>query len=135
MMRSPIVSTTLGWLSPLLLVLSGFLLLRGHHEPGGGFSGGLVLALVILLEAKVRGCEAARRLLRAPPAAWIATGLGLALISGCLGLVLGDPYLAARWVSIGDSIKLGTPLLFDVGVFALVAGVVSSLVLPLMEAD
>ncbi|MFN3336496.1 MAG: MnhB domain-containing protein [Thermomicrobium sp.] len=41
---SVILRTAVRWISPLLLLFSLFLLLRGHHEPGGGFSGGLVAA-------------------------------------------------------------------------------------------
>ena len=43
-MTSLILRTTTRFVLPLLLLFSVFLLVRGHHEPGGGFSGGLVAA-------------------------------------------------------------------------------------------
>ena len=133
MIRSPVVTSTVSWLTPLLLVMALFLLLRGHHEPGGGFAAGLVAAMVVLLEGQVRGAGQARRLLRGPPHRWIAIGLGLALISGVPALVAGDPFLAARWTTVAG-VKLGTPLIFDLGVFALVTGVVATVALPLLGA-
>ncbi|MDA3962126.1 MAG: Na(+)/H(+) antiporter subunit B [Planctomycetota bacterium] len=134
MIRSPIISTTLSWLSPVLITVALFLLLRGHHEPGGGFAGGLIAGLVVILEGSTRGVARARQILRLPPRLWMALGLGAALASGLPGLLSGQAFMTAAWFSIG-TLKLGTPLLFDLGVFALVTGVTASLALPLMEDE
>jgi multisubunit Na+/H+ antiporter MnhB subunit len=47
-MPSLVLRTTTRLLLPLLLVFSVFLLLRGHNAPGGGFVGGLVVALLLI---------------------------------------------------------------------------------------
>ncbi|MEB3735262.1 MnhB domain-containing protein [Halopseudomonas pachastrellae] len=41
--------------------------------------------------------------------------------AGVFGLVSGAPYMSSLWVELGG-LKLGTPLLFDVGVFLTVFG-------------
>lgn len=111
---------------PLAAVLGAtslWLLWRGHYLPGGGFIGGLVAAsgLVFLLLTFGRGRT--RTLLRARPASFLAVGLALAAGAGLFGLATGRPFLTAAWATPGG-VSLGTPLLFDVGVFLTVLGAV-----------
>ncbi|MDJ0788640.1 MAG: Na+/H+ antiporter subunit B [Myxococcota bacterium] len=131
-MSSVILRTAARYMMPLLLLFSVFLLWRGHHEPGGGFAGGLVAATAFVLVAFSEGPAAARRSL--PISTWtlIPIGLGLSSVSALLPLLQGLPPLTGLWLP-GD--KLGTPLLFDAGVYATVLGVVASVLLALMEEE
>lgn len=79
--------------------------------------------------APARADEGSRkpsRVLRLEPMYLIGTGLLLAASSGLLGLFSGDPYMSARWADFYLPIlgKPGTPILFDLGVYLLVVGVV-----------
>jgi multisubunit Na+/H+ antiporter MnhB subunit len=124
-------------LMPLLLLYSLFLVWRGHNSPGGGFVGGLVAASAFVLYSLTAGVAASRRALRLDPSTLLSLGLGIALLSGLPGVVLGRPYLSAVWGSLelGTArLWLGTPLLFDVGVFLAVMGVVLTIVFTLTEA-
>lgn len=134
-MTSVILSTAIRLLLPLLLLFSVFILLRGHNEPGGGFVGGLVAAAAIALYALAEGVERARRLLKLNPRTLITSGLTLALTSGILPLLLGQPLLTGLWLPSSVPVlgHLGTPLLFDMGVYLLVAGMALLIVLSLME--
>lgn len=134
-MTSVILSTAIRLLLPLLLLFSVFMLLRGHNEPGGGFVGGLVAAAALALYALAEGAEEARRLLKFDPRALIVAGLTLALVSGILPLLLGQPLLTGLWFPYPVPVleHLGTPLLFDLGVYLLVAGMALLIVLSLME--
>src|SRR4029079_1978652 len=85
--RLVILPTAARFLLPLLLLFSLFLLVRGHNEPGGGFSGGLVAASAYVLYGFAYGAAEARRVLPADPRALIGAGLLLAVASGCLGLL------------------------------------------------
>jgi multicomponent Na+:H+ antiporter subunit B len=122
----------------LMLLLSLFLLGRGHNAPGGGFIGGLVAAAAFLLHLLAAGPVEARRALRIPPAAVAATGLLVALLAGLLAAAAGGPFFAGLWW-IGDAgaggkgLALGTPLLFDLGVYLVVLGTVVAAVLALEE--
>jgi len=136
-MRSIILSTVIRLLLPLLLIFSVFLLLRGHNEPGGGFVGGLVASAAIVLYALAEGVEKARRLLKIEPRLLIGGGILVALVSGTLPLLFGKPFLTGLWLPwilpvLGHA---GTPLLFDLGVYLLVAGMVLMIVLSLMEEE
>lgn len=134
-MTSVILSTAIRFLLPLLLLFSVFMLLRGHNEPGGGFVGGLVAAAALALYALAEGAGEVRRLLKFDPRALIVAGLTLALISGILPLLIGLPFLTGLWFSSPLPVlgHLGTPLLFDLGVYLLVAGMALLIVLSLME--
>ena len=136
-MRSMILVTTTALLTPLLLLFSIFLLLRGHYEPGGGFVGGLVAASAFALAAYAQGPLAARRLLRIAPTALIGVGLLVAVASGLVALFAAEPFLEGRWGGAKLPVlgRPGTPLLLDVGVYFVVLGTVLTVVLSLLEVE
>lgn len=134
-MYSLILATAARGLMPLLLVFSVFVLLRGHNEPGGGFIGGLCAAAAFALYALAHDAAAVRRLLRVEPTRLMAAGLATALGAGLSGLLVGRPFLSGLWDDTPLPVlgKLGTPVVFDVGVYLVVVGVVLSILLPLLE--
>jgi multicomponent Na+:H+ antiporter subunit A len=128
---SSIFRTAARLLMPLLLLFSVFLLLRGHNEPGGGFVGGLVAAAAFALYSIAFGVERARKALLVRPLTLLGAGLLAALLSGLPGVLQGRPFLSALWAP--GPMAVGTPALFDVGVFLVVAGVVLMMVFSLAE--
>jgi multicomponent Na+:H+ antiporter subunit B len=134
---SLILRTATRLILPLALLLSIFLLVRGHNAPGGGFIGGLVAATAFALYAMGSGVAAARRLLRTDPHPLVGTGLLLALGSGVPALVAGRPFMAGLWTSLPlpglGTVAVGTPLLFDLGVYLLVVGAALMILLTLAE--
>ena len=125
-------------LIPLLLLYAVFLLWRGHNAPGGGFVGGLVASAAFVLYTLTAGVAASRRALRVDPSSLLSVGLGIALLSGIPGLLAGRPFMTAAWTTLrlgSLGLPLGTPLLFDVGVFLAVTGVVLTIVFTLAEAS
>ena len=135
-MTSLILRTATRFLMPLLLLFALFLLFRGHNEPGGGFVGGLVVAAAFVLYAIAYGVGAARRALLVDPSTLLGTGLLVALGSGIPAVLRGRPFLTAIWMKVGIEpavLEVGTPLVFDVGVFLAVIGVVLTIVFTLAE--
>jgi len=129
--NSPIFRTAARLLMPLLLLFSVFLLLRGHNQPGGGFVGGLIAAAAFALYAIAFGVQRARQALLVRPMTLLGAGLLIALISGLPSVLRGQPFLTALWLS--GPVAVGTPALFDVGVFLVVAGVVLMMIFSLAE--
>lgn len=128
-----VILTTVGRAAIILMaIFSIYLLLRGHNNPGGGFVGGLVAASAVLLYAIANGVPEARRLLRVDPRTIALVGVGVALAAGVLATIEDAPFLTGVW-SFPGGLPLGTPLLFDVGVFLVVLGAVATLVLALEE--
>ena len=135
-MTSSILQTATRLLMPLLLLFAVFLLLRGHNQPGGGFVGGLVVSSSFVLYSIAFGVEAARRALLVRPATLLGSGLLVALASGLPGVFAGRPFMSAVWTTVGvgsAALDVGTPLVFDVGVFLAVVGVVSTIAFTLAE--
>ncbi|MGL6161550.1 MnhB domain-containing protein [Microbulbifer sp.] len=126
-MNSPILQSATRILTPLILLFSIYMLLRGHNEPGGGFIAGLIAAAALILFAMAWGADAAQASLRIAPAGLAAVGALLAGASGVAGAVLGRAPFSGLWlfVSGGDGDKglpLSTVLLFDIGVYLTVLG-------------
>jgi multicomponent Na+:H+ antiporter subunit A len=118
-------------LMPLLLLFALFLLMRGHNQPGGGFVGGLVAAAAFALYAIAFGVEQARRALLVNPLVLLGSGLLIAAASGLPAVIGGRSFLSAVWVSWPAA--LGTPVVFDIGVFLVVTGVVAMMIFSLAE--
>ncbi len=128
--------------APLLLwvpmIVSLYLLIRGHNDPGGGFVGGLVASAGLVFHAIARGQAAALRAMLLPPATWCGIGLLVAAGSGLLAWL--DPaagYLTHRWwfADVGVTLPLGTALVFDVGVYLTVIGTVTAMAIALLGEE
>src|SRR5687767_4332172 len=135
-MTSSVLQTATRLLMPLLLLFALFLLFRGHNAPGGGFVAGLVVAAAFVLHAMAYGMAASRRALLVPPPLLLPIGLSIAVISGVPAVVLGQPFMTGVWTTISAGpvqMAVGTPLLFDVGVFLAVIGVVLTIVFTLAD--
>ncbi len=136
-MTSIILRTATRYMFPPLLVFSIYLLLRGHQYPGGGFVGGLFAGSAFALYALAFGVATARKILRLDPRDITAAGLAIALLSGLPALLCGHPFLTGTWWKVpvrpGVTIDLGTPVIFDIGVYFVVLGVLLTLVFSLAE--
>jgi multisubunit Na+/H+ antiporter MnhB subunit len=121
-------------LGPAVMVAAA-IIVKGYTDVGDGFSAGVIVALAIALRYVTLGIERTERSLRvlahAPVIA--AGGLLLALAVGFLPVAAGDPPFTHRPAPGADVVKLGTlelisAVVFDVGVFLLVCGVLVTLV-------
>jgi multicomponent Na+:H+ antiporter subunit B len=135
-MSSIILRTAARTLQPVLLLYAVFLLLVGHNEPGGGFVGGLVASAAVSLYAITHGVKTARHLIPFEPRTLIACGLSIALASGVLSLFGRQPFMTGQWLNLSpNGPAIGTPLLFDVGVFVLVIGAALLMILSLAAEE
>jgi multicomponent Na+:H+ antiporter subunit B len=132
-MNSLILRTLAPFITLLMMVFSIFVTLRGHNAPGGGFIGGLLAASGIALHALAFGVEPTRRRLRLHPLSIAAIGLILSAASGLASAFYGVPYMTGLWFDIG--IDVSTVMSFDLGVYFVVLGAFSSILLALQEKD
>ena len=134
-MYSFILATATRYLLPLLLLFSIFLLVRGHNEPGGGFVGGLAASAAFALYAIASGVESTRRMFWFHPRTILGVGLIVATSAGFISLAWDLPYLTGVWSTLEVPVigKPGTPLMFDIGVYLVVVGMVLMIVCELAE--
>ena len=133
---SLILKTSARYLLVTALMLSVFVLLRGHNEPGGGFIGGLLGAAGFAFYGIAFGQRATYRVLRLHPLALCGWGLLLGLGSGLPALLsFSEPFLTHFWLPWYPipGLSIGTALIFDVGVYLVVLGFVLGFLLPFME--
>lgn len=136
-MSTLILKTATRFLLPLLLLISLFILLRGHNQTGGGFVGGMFAAAAFALYAIAYGVPAAERVLWVESRLLIGAGLLAALVSGLPAVFQAAPFMSAAWTSVDvpelGPLALGTPILFDVGVYLVVLGITLTIILALVE--
>ncbi len=111
---------------PFSVLLAAFFYLRGHNLPGGGFIGGLVLALGLLLQAVAHGQRWMAERASLDYRSWMGWGLLLAVGTGIASFGFGAPFLTSTYdypwlVGIGG-IPLASASMFDAGVFLVVVG-------------
>ncbi|GAA4866988.1 Na+/H+ antiporter subunit A [Actinomycetospora straminea] len=113
---------------PTMMVVSVYFLFAGHNAPGGGFAGGLVAGLALTVRYVAGGRYELGEAV--PVDAGLLLGLGL-LCAGGTGvgaLLLGGEVLQTAVVE-GDvpvlgHVKFVTSLIFDIGVYLIVVGLV-----------
>lgn len=137
--RSILLDEAERWLFRLILLVSLFLVARGHNAPGGGFIGGLVAGAAFALRHLSGRRSAADLCGRLRPAALlglgaaVATGTALApLLSG--GALLESAVWSADWPVVG-AFKLVSAAVFDVGVYLAVIGFVLTVLVVMGEPD
>jgi len=144
---SKLLQTSTPWISTSLFLLSLMIYWRGHQLPGGGFVGGLVASTGLVLHALGRGTLEARQILLLPPEKVSLIGLLVAIFSAWLGPLTNGSFFQGVWseeilVNLSSSMDLavrtpalGSPMLFDLGVYLVVLGFVSSMFLKWLEVE
>ena len=108
-------------LVPALLVVSAVLFWRGHNEPGGGFIAALVASVAVALHYLAQPSDVTV----GPPAlprVLIGGGVLVALGTGLVGLTAGSFLEPLSGYVLGT--KLSSSLVFDLGVYSAVLGLV-----------
>ena len=113
-------------LMPITSLIAFYFFFRGHNLPGGGFVGGLIFATGVITQFIISGMLWVESKSRIRPQNWLAVGLLLAGVAGVLPMLYGLPFLSAMvWEPVlpfYGKLHFSTVLLFDLGVFALVVG-------------
>jgi multicomponent Na+:H+ antiporter subunit A len=142
--RSIIFEVVTRLLFPVMILTSLFFLFSGHNNPGGGFAGGLITGLALTIRYLAGGRYELDE--AAPVDAGRVLGVGLltaglsslapVLVGGRIGqsfdIVINAPYLSylpTPWgtITLMGEIHFVTSLIFDIGVYLVVIGVMLDL--------
>ncbi|EDM26502.1 Domain putative MnhB subunit of Na+/H+ antiporter superfamily protein [Lentisphaera araneosa HTCC2155] len=138
-MHSVIIILSARLLCPILMAMAIAFLYRGHNDPGGGFIGGLLFTAALILKILAIGAEEFEKHLWMKPKNFLMTGLIMAFTAGIMPLFVGKAFLQSLWFPtfslpiLGD-VHIGSPLLFDLGVFMVVIGFVLTVIIDFEEA-
>jgi multicomponent Na+:H+ antiporter subunit B len=135
MTNSFILRILLRAILPLVLVLSLFMLFRSQVAPGGGFASGLLAVGAVVLQAAVSGPAYVRQVLPVSYTMLAAVGVFFAMLWGALSMLAELPFLTALWLGqlLPGLGNVGTPVLFNIGIYMTMVGVASQFLLLLME--
>ncbi len=126
--RSLILEVVVRLVFHSVLVWSVFLLFTGHNAPGGGFAAGLVGGLALAMRYLAGGRTELRAAAPVPPGLLLGTGLFLSA-GNALGSMIAGGQALQTWifdvtVPLLGTVHLVTSLLFDIGVYLVVFGLV-----------
>ena len=126
--RSLLLEVVVRILFHTVIVVSIYLLFAGHNLPGGGFAGGLVAGMALVMRYVAGGRYELGA--AAPTDAGRLLGFGMVLAVGCavIPLFFGEAALSSTWfeaeVPVLGHIEFVTSTIFDVGVYLVVIGLV-----------
>jgi multicomponent Na+:H+ antiporter subunit A len=111
-----------------IIIVSLYLLFAGHNLPGGGFAGGLVAGMALVMRYVAGGRYELG--VAAPTDAGRLLGVGMSIAVGCaiVPLFFGAPPLTSAFVEaelpLLGHVEFVTTTLFDIGVYLVVVGLV-----------
>jgi multicomponent Na+:H+ antiporter subunit A len=127
-LRSPILEVVTRLVFHTIVLFSIYLLFAGHNAPGGGFAGGLVVGLALVLRYLAGGRHELNVAAPVDAGAVMGAGLFIALSTGLAAMVAGGEVLQSTlldWhLPVLGHVHFVTSMVFDVGVYLVVIGVV-----------
>jgi len=109
-----------------VIVVSIYLMLSGHNAPGGGFAGGLIASLALMIRYLAGGREELDNAAPVDAGLVLGSGLAVAALSGIVPTLLGGGVLQSAILDIDlgplGELHLVTSVFFDIGVYLVVVG-------------
>ena len=130
--RSLVLEVSTRLLFPTMIVLSVWLLLVGHDNPGGGFAGGVVAGLAFVLRYLAGGRYELGEAMPIPAGVLLGSGLFIAVAGGAAPLLIGKAPFESMPVDVAlgpvGNLHFTTAMVLDIGVYILVIGLIIDLV-------
>ncbi len=122
----PILTVLSRILLPLALMVSVYIFLRGHNQPGGGFIAGLITSVALILQYVCSGSDWVQQRLPLNYSRLGAWGVFIAALAGLASWLFGYPFLTTafthvHWPLVGE-FELASAMVFDTGVYITVVG-------------
>jgi multicomponent Na+:H+ antiporter subunit A len=128
MIGSGILRTSTVMLGPVMLLASLWLLVRGHGAVGGGFIGGLVAGAAVVLRYLSHGHADVWHRRTTPTVPTVGVGVLVAAAYGLAGLALTGAFLDGAKLDLPVVGEVAASLVFDVGVYVVVVGLVAAII-------
>lgn len=126
--RSLVLEVATRLIFPVMMVLSAYFFFAGHNVPGGGFAGGLMAGLALVLRYLAGGRYELGETLPLDAGKILGAGLTLAAGTAFASLLVGAPALSSALIQVDvpvlGTVKFVTALIFDLGVYLIVVGLV-----------
>lgn len=111
-----------------LMLFSLFLLFSGHNNPGGGFAGGMLAGIALVIRYLAGGRYELALATRVRPGTVLGIGMAFAVTAALIPVAFGGTILQTTVfdlvLPIFNEVHLATALFFDIGVYLIVIGLV-----------
>ena len=126
--RSIMLEVVVRILFHTIIIVSLYLLFAGHNLPGGGFAGGLVAGMALVMRYVAGGRYELGAAAPADAGRLLGFGMAIAVACAIVPLFFGAAPLTSAWFEVElpvlGHIEFVTSTLFDVGVYLVVIGLV-----------
>jgi multicomponent Na+:H+ antiporter subunit A len=126
--RSIILEVIVRILFHTIIIVSLYLLFAGHNLPGGGFAGGLVAGMALVMRYVAGGRYELGAAAPTDAGRLLGTGMTIAVACAIVPLFFGAPPLTSTFfeadLPVLGHVEFVTSTLFDVGVYLVVIGLV-----------
>ena len=121
----------------IVLTFSTYILFAGHHNPGGGFIGGLITASALVLLYISFDIKTVHDIIPIDFKLVGALGVMISLLSGVGALLFDAPFLSQTYwyqdLPLFGRTEIATALVFDLGVYLAVVGTTMTIILSISE--
>ena len=126
--RSIILEVIVRILFHTIVIVSLYVLFAGHNLPGGGFAGGLIAGMALVMRYIAGGRHELGAAAPTDAGRLLGTGMTIAVACAMAPLLFGLPPLKSAFIELDAAgighIEFVTSTLFDIGVYLVVIGLV-----------
>jgi multicomponent Na+:H+ antiporter subunit A len=126
--RSLVLEVATRLIFPVMMVLSLYFFFAGHNVPGGGFAGGLIAGMALVMRYVAGGRYELGAAAPTDAGRLLGTGMSIAVACAVVPLFFGAPPLTSFFVEaelpVIGHVEFVTSTIFDIGVYLVVIGLV-----------
>jgi len=121
-----LLSVAVRLLLPFALLVTAYLFIRGHNQPGGGFIAGLVTSIALIVQYMAKGFAFTTRKLQPAFDRMIGVGILAAGFTGIASWLFSSPFLTSATghprIPLLGEVPIASAMAFDLGVYLTVVG-------------
>lgn len=123
----------------IIMTFSIYVLFAGHHNPGGGFIGGLITASALVLLYIAFDLQSVRGIIPIDFKNLAALGVIVAVLTGTVSFLFDVPFLTQAFTYVNlpwlGKTELASAVIFDLGVYMAVIGTTMTIITSIGEDD
>ncbi|AJS58165.1 Na(+)/H(+) antiporter subunit B [Paenibacillus sp. IHBB 10380] len=123
----------------IIMTFSIYVLFAGHHNPGGGFIGGLITASALVLLYITFDLQTVRDIIPVDFNQLAAAGVIVSVLTGTASFLFDVPFLTQTFTYVDlpllGKTELASAVIFDLGVYMTVIGTTMTIITSISEDE
>lgn len=121
----------------IIMTFSIYILFAGHHNPGGGFIGGLIISSALVLLYITFDLQSVRDIIPVDFNQLAAVGVIVSILTGTASFLFDVPFLTQTFTYVNlpllGKTELASAVIFDLGVYMAVIGTTMTIITSISE--